>query len=115
MIRRPPRSTLFPYTTLFRSESEFGTGLQAPHAVLVVPKIFIVADADGKVEQVVVGQRVAGVESQQRPQDEVFLRVPLRSVDVVVPLDAQRRRNQQPEIARLEAVGLGFQLTMPGL
>src|SRR5256712_9109649 len=24
MIRRPPRSTLFPYTTLFRSMSEFG-------------------------------------------------------------------------------------------
>src|SRR5205809_8034287 len=23
MIRRPPRSTLFPYTTLFRSEEEF--------------------------------------------------------------------------------------------
>src|SRR5256885_11414943 len=23
MIRRPPRSTLFPYTTLFRSETEF--------------------------------------------------------------------------------------------
>src|SRR2546430_16625205 len=26
MIRRPPRSTLFPYTTLFRSE-EFGKGV----------------------------------------------------------------------------------------
>src|SRR3712207_8800165 len=24
MIRRPPRSTLFPYTTLFRSEGEHG-------------------------------------------------------------------------------------------
>src|SRR5258708_9497665 len=24
MIRRPPRSTLFPYTTLFRSENEAG-------------------------------------------------------------------------------------------
>src|SRR2546422_8514022 len=24
MIRRPPRSTLFPYTTLFRSEAEAG-------------------------------------------------------------------------------------------
>src|SRR2546430_11007001 len=24
MIRRPPRSTLFPYTTLFRSAEEFG-------------------------------------------------------------------------------------------
>src|SRR5260370_19865860 len=26
MIRRPPRSTLFPYTTLFRSVSLFGVG-----------------------------------------------------------------------------------------
>src|SRR5256885_4920021 len=26
MIRRPPRSTLFPYTTLFRSRSEPGGG-----------------------------------------------------------------------------------------
>src|SRR3712207_7828931 len=27
MIRRPPRSTLFPYTTLFRSEDRLGVGL----------------------------------------------------------------------------------------
>src|SRR3989454_4682477 len=27
MIRRPPRSTLFPYTTLFRSSREDGEGL----------------------------------------------------------------------------------------
>src|SRR3712207_8297682 len=27
MIRRPPRSTLFPYTTLFRSEVEVGDGV----------------------------------------------------------------------------------------
>src|SRR2546430_10248398 len=27
MIRRPPRSTLFPYTTLFRSENPRGFGL----------------------------------------------------------------------------------------
>src|SRR3712207_6866071 len=26
MIRRPPRSTLFPYTTLFRSEDDGGLG-----------------------------------------------------------------------------------------
>src|SRR3712207_8669610 len=31
MIRRPPRSTLFPYTTLFRSERRSG-------AVVVVPR-----------------------------------------------------------------------------
>src|SRR5689334_23418554 len=37
MIRRPPRSTLFPYTTLFRSDRktgfEFGTLGGAPFAV----------------------------------------------------------------------------------
>src|SRR5258708_31549740 len=27
MIRRPPRSTLFPYTTLFRSPGVVGTGI----------------------------------------------------------------------------------------
>src|SRR5689334_24737916 len=29
MIRRPPRSTLFPYTTLFRSQLTFGTDEEA--------------------------------------------------------------------------------------
>src|SRR5256885_9465542 len=29
MIRRPPRSTLFPYTTLFRSPSRAGAGAEA--------------------------------------------------------------------------------------
>src|SRR5687768_17935491 len=28
MPRRPPRSTLFPYTTLFRSRCEFGSGCE---------------------------------------------------------------------------------------
>src|SRR3712207_9319771 len=40
MIRRPPRSTLFPYTTLFRS-----------HAPLA---------ADDAVEQIAVDERVGG-------------------------------------------------------
>src|SRR2546429_5113637 len=36
MIRRPPRSTLFPYTTLFRSLRERGAGLprRLRHALL---------------------------------------------------------------------------------
>src|SRR3712207_8985262 len=34
MIRRPPRSTLFPYTTLFRSVgAEFSRGIGAPDTV----------------------------------------------------------------------------------
>src|SRR2546430_9999506 len=34
MIRRPPRSTLFPYTTLFRSPSEPGARPMGAHADL---------------------------------------------------------------------------------
>src|SRR5256885_4772235 len=30
MIRRPPRSTLFPYTTLFRSQIQFKDGCKSP-------------------------------------------------------------------------------------
>src|SRR5258705_4955352 len=34
MIRRPPRSTLFPYTTLFRSATVTGNGVFAPAGTL---------------------------------------------------------------------------------
>src|SRR2546422_4244341 len=40
MIRRPPRSTLFPYTTLFRSPHRVGGALDArapPHPGTVCP------------------------------------------------------------------------------
>src|SRR2546427_2012340 len=36
MIRRPPRSTLFPYTTLFRSQGQVEHGRLAQEAVGVV-------------------------------------------------------------------------------
>src|SRR5256886_15849037 len=43
MIRRPPRSTLFPYTTLFRSlDTSFGVRLAGLAAPLVV--IYVAAD-----------------------------------------------------------------------
>src|SRR3712207_7807741 len=37
MIRRPPRSTLFPYTTLFRSTPETARPGGAPHLRLPAP------------------------------------------------------------------------------
>src|SRR2546426_8173330 len=36
MIRRPPRSTLFPYTTLFRSSHVYGLAELAPAADVAV-------------------------------------------------------------------------------
>src|SRR3712207_8429676 len=64
MIRRPPRSTLFPYTTLFRSQ-------RAEDALVEVP---LSVDAAGMPSSVTVGSRVdvwvapdAGLTSGQAP------------------------------------------------
>src|SRR2546425_6143065 len=38
MIRRPPRSTLFPYTTLFRSESGSGKSVTALAIMGLLPR-----------------------------------------------------------------------------
>src|SRR3712207_8100317 len=43
MIRRPPRSTLFPYTTLFRSVAELATLLGGGRAALAFQRIFVLA------------------------------------------------------------------------
>src|SRR5947209_15148122 len=40
MIRRPPRSTLFPYTTLFRSGSAAAAGMSFGHGFLRHPDLF---------------------------------------------------------------------------
>src|SRR5260370_25278953 len=37
MIRRPPRSTLFPYTTLFRSYGEARVGIAVEHVAMTEP------------------------------------------------------------------------------
>src|SRR2546421_5008980 len=47
MIRRPPRSTLFPYTTLFRSATQF-TGLEGKYVKL--------EDTISSFERVVAGE-----------------------------------------------------------
>src|SRR5260370_30844559 len=50
MIRRPPRSTLFPYTTLFRSIAPFKLAAKAP---------FLVTGASGSVGKAVVKRLLA--------------------------------------------------------
>src|SRR5258708_26689886 len=45
MIRRPPRSTLFPYTTLFRSIQHMPYGPQAPADIAAL--VFTIAESGG--------------------------------------------------------------------
>src|SRR5438034_8161187 len=52
MLRRPPRSTLFPYTTLFRSSMAEGTPVATSHPWIpdeLLPFAAIEPDADGMV------------------------------------------------------------------
>src|SRR3712207_8164295 len=59
MIRRPPRSTLFPYTTLFRSDDvlQLLVALQDPlhlagDGVVLLPDVLRVEDPAGGVQRV---------------------------------------------------------------
>src|SRR3712207_7690923 len=51
MIRRPPRSTLFPYTTLFRSDAE--REVRVVGHVPAVPRVE--QEGDGRVGRAAVG------------------------------------------------------------
>src|SRR5260370_18174930 len=52
MIRRPPRSTLFPYTTLFRSPRRRG-----PRGWTIEPSRAVCRNADGETTDVRAGTR----------------------------------------------------------
>src|SRR2546429_1672064 len=53
MIRRPPRSTLFPYTTLFRSllVKEQQLGAEHPDTARIVHNLALLYRQQGKYEQ----------------------------------------------------------------
>src|SRR3712207_8893140 len=89
MIRRPPRSTLFPYTTLFRSRRE--AGRRTPHALqghgLVRPR------------QPRSGRRAYRARRRRRRADRRHRRLPLH-----VPAPVRRPR-RLPLLAVLDEAG----------
>src|SRR3989454_12563912 len=64
MIRRPPRSTLFPYTTLFRSPARAELGAEARRTVATTRPNFHPLACEGRVVHVAtpgeVGDHLAG-------------------------------------------------------
>src|SRR5256885_13224787 len=73
MIRRPPRSTLFPYTTLFRSHVRQLVGEYAPQLVLVEHLEDPARDGDGGVVR--APPRGEGVRLGLRRQDRKSTRL----------------------------------------
>src|SRR3989442_9824194 len=53
MIRRPPRSTLFPYTTLFRSARELIRLARERRRVLMVDHTFIYSGPVRKLQEII--------------------------------------------------------------
>src|SRR5258707_8233884 len=75
MIRRPPRSTLFPYTTLFRSLEKIlrAAGLQLKVSVQVVEPgggndAEVLADVDGRDKEILL-ERSAEVRSEEHTSE----------------------------------------------
>src|SRR3989475_4539378 len=69
MIRRPPRSTLFPYTTLFRSEAHIigrpGTGVAAKDLILALIGQIGTAGATGHVIEY-TGEAIRALSMEER-------------------------------------------------
>src|SRR5260370_35651365 len=92
MIRRPPRSTLFPYTTLFRS-----TELRAQARQL---------KADGRQEQALVL-----VKQSYNPAVDAYL----QSLRDFVQMQEQVARTSQQEMAASRRLTVGFAAVAVGL
>src|SRR5256885_8268376 len=78
MIRRPPRSTLFPYTTLFRSaRSDHGRPVRDPgHAYAALGQVHLAAD-----QGPVVGEAFAAVVAGEDDEGVVQLPVGAQRLD----------------------------------
>src|SRR6266496_6774012 len=73
MIRRPPRSTLFPYTTLFRSQ--LAGGDQTPERLLhqVLTRLDVLEDLSPEEEVATVHPQVGAVDVADRGDHAVGL------------------------------------------
>src|SRR3712207_9153457 len=87
MIRRPPRSTLFPYTTLFRSGFAAGEGdaedILRPTALTESDRYEIWAEAD----------RQAGVFWHWFMEEDLKSLAP--AIGIILPKDDARQRSEE--------------------
>src|SRR5258707_428775 len=106
MIRRPPRSTLFPYTTLFRSQNQ-----QNPHWSLTVSSNLCVAVPDGATELERLRDRNQGI----APPSNADLIAIIRAKDDLIcqlktaALETDRLRDRVEQLEQL--VGVDRSLT----
>src|SRR5690349_24187372 len=88
MIRRPPRSTLFPYTTLFRSEGVLGVGfgIQGHRAEAAGAQAGMLPMLDGV-------RHLVG----ERPQDRKSTRLNSSHVEISYAVFCLKKKKKQKE------------------
>src|SRR2546422_11215266 len=91
MIRRPPRSTLFPYTTLFRSREELH--VRAENAGSVVGPLVLVDDGD-RVDCTRLGKGGYSVPSIVEPE---YLQIARCTADFVLLVEKGTQWNRLSE------------------
>src|SRR5260221_7466984 len=71
MIRRPPRSTLFPYTTLFRSRLRHGSALSSAAAAIVAanPKAASAGARGSRIARMALAAASAHTACQARSEE----------------------------------------------
>ena len=95
-------------------EGQLGAGLYVPGAVLAVLQIILVAERHVEAQQVALGDGITQGQPQRRAHDIILERIGPGGVDIIIPIKAQRGRDQQSEVAGLDGVGLGLLLAAQG-
>src|SRR3712207_7562282 len=95
MIRRPPRSTLFPYTTLFRSQVEPQERLRVGGADVEVPVVVVDGDAV-ELRDAAVGEALLDLARSEEHTSELQSRQYL-----VCRLLLEKKKEQQDHKQRL--------------
>src|SRR5688572_15718961 len=110
MIRRPPRSTLFPYTTLFRARAAPGQSTRRTGGASAAPE-FVELFADDRVAEAVGnGDEFLALMLCDPRRDRLYrvrLRVGAHRLEAVVPgepFEVAAGRENQPSVAAALAV-----------
>src|SRR3712207_8784629 len=95
MIRRPPRSTLFPYTTLFRSRvDELPLLVELGALELVRERVALVWALVGREPDVLVGRRDLAVHAE-RAEDRKSTRLNSSHANISYAVFCLKKKNKQ--------------------
>src|SRR5690348_18122504 len=93
MIRRPPRSTLFPYTTLFRSEVKIFNSERQDHKIHDILDRKLIAQAQGALERGTHVRLDAAIKNTDRTRSEEHTSELQSPVHLVCRLLLEKKKN----------------------